>query len=81
MELKFTVILNYDLTLKLNKSAINLKNVMNGKYEKQFEGLIGCANFGIVYKAMNRKDGKVYAIKKIAFNETDLNFYRELAVF
>jgi len=57
-------------TLKLNKNAINLKNIMNGKHEKQFEGLIGCANFGIVYKAMNRKDGKVYAIKKIAFNET-----------
>jgi serine/threonine protein kinase len=43
---------------------------MNGKYDKQFERLIGCANFGIVYKAMNRKDGKVYSIKKIAFNET-----------
>jgi hypothetical protein len=69
------------------KNAINLQNLMNGKYVKEFEekDLIGCGSFGIVYKAIERSNGKVYAIKKIAFNDKDiekvskeLNFITEL---
>jgi alpha-tubulin suppressor-like RCC1 family protein len=55
---------------------INLHYLKNGKYEKEFEekGLIGCGSFGIVYKSIKRIDGKIYAIKKIALNENEINF-------
>ncbi len=57
------------------KSYINLQNLMNGKYEKEFEekGLIECGSFGIVYKSIKRIDGKVFAIKKVALNENEIN--------
>ncbi len=53
---------------------VNLQNLENNKYEKQFEekDLIGCGSFGIVYKAIKRSNGKVYAIKKIALNDEDI---------
>jgi serine/threonine protein kinase len=54
---------------------VNLQNLENYKYEKEFEekGLIGCGGFGIVYKSIKRVDGKVCAIKYIALNENEIN--------
>jgi alpha-tubulin suppressor-like RCC1 family protein len=61
-------------TLNFSENTINLQNLENGKYEKEFEEkrLIGCGSFGIVHKAIGRSNGKVYAIKKIAFNDKDI---------
>jgi hypothetical protein len=58
---------NFDL-------KVDLQNLENNKYEKEFEekNLIGCGSFGIVYKAIEISNGKVYAIKKIAFNDKDI---------
>ncbi len=53
---------------------VNLHIFRNGKYEKEFDekDLIGCGNFGIVYKSIDKIDKKVYAIKKIALNDQEI---------
>jgi hypothetical protein len=58
-------------TLNFTKNTINLRILKNGKYENEFkeESLIGFGSFTIVYKAINRNDEKVYAIKKIPLND------------
>jgi alpha-tubulin suppressor-like RCC1 family protein/tRNA A-37 threonylcarbamoyl transferase component Bud32 len=60
------------LNESLDENSLFNKSEQNGKYEKEFVEfcLISSGNFGIVYKAKNRKDEKIYAIKKIPLNET-----------
>jgi alpha-tubulin suppressor-like RCC1 family protein/tRNA A-37 threonylcarbamoyl transferase component Bud32 len=60
------------LNESLDQNSLFNKSEQNGKYEQQFVefGLISSGNFGIVCKAKNRKDEKIYAIKKIPLNET-----------
>jgi alpha-tubulin suppressor-like RCC1 family protein len=55
----------------------------NGKYLREFNefSLISNGNFGIVSKAMNRKDGKIYAIKKIPIkNDLIEDTFKELRI-
>jgi alpha-tubulin suppressor-like RCC1 family protein len=55
----------------------------NGKYLREFNefSLISNGNFGIVSKAMNRKDGKIYAIKKIPIkSELIEDTFKELRI-
>jgi serine/threonine protein kinase len=65
----------YEITHKtLNfLNTINLRVLKNGKYEKEFfeQCLIGSGLTGIVYKAIDRNDGKVYAIKKTALEDLE----------
>jgi alpha-tubulin suppressor-like RCC1 family protein len=71
-------------TLDFSENTINLQNLENGKYVKQFEEkcLIGCGKFGIVCKAIKRNDRKFYAIKKIALNDKQIkSITKELFIF
>jgi len=60
-----------------------LNSLMNGKYLSHFQeqSLVGCGSFGIVSKAINRRDGKIYAIKKIPLNmSSSIAVSRELSL-
>jgi hypothetical protein len=55
----------------------------NGRYAQEFDKRekIDEGSFGVVFKAMNRKDSKEYAIKKIAISFGESNkIFRELQV-
>ncbi len=46
------------------------------------KSLIECAKFGIVWKAIERNDKKIYAIKKIALNDKQIkSISKELFIF
>jgi serine/threonine protein kinase len=55
---------------------------INGRYGQEFDEkalLSSNGSFGIVFKALNRKDSKIYAIKKIALSDEELEkVFREL---
>ncbi len=60
------------LNKSLDKNSLSNKLEQNGKNEKKFVkfGFISSGNFDIICKAKNRKDEKIYAIRKIRLNET-----------
>jgi serine/threonine protein kinase len=60
--------------IDFDENASRFKTIKNGKCDNEFrdQSLIGCGAFGIVYKAIDKFDGKVYAIKKIALNEKEI---------
>jgi serine/threonine protein kinase len=50
------------------------KNLLNDKYEKEFEEkkFIGSGGFGAVFRVENKKNKSLYAIKKFAVNEKNI---------
>jgi alpha-tubulin suppressor-like RCC1 family protein len=61
-------------TLSFSNKTVNIQVLKNGKYDKEFEEmcLIGCGSFGIVFKAVDRNEGIVYAIKKIPLSDSEI---------
>jgi serine/threonine protein kinase len=60
-----------------NESSSDFLAVMSfGKYNQDFIKLnfISLGSFGIVYKAMNKKDKIFYAVKKIPFEKTNIKY-------
>jgi serine/threonine protein kinase len=60
--------------MDFDENATRSKTIKNGKCDNEFkdQSLIGCGAYGIVYKANDKFNGKVYAIKKIAPNEKEI---------
>jgi serine/threonine protein kinase len=72
----------YAKYFKITQKAINFEEknsapipiLLRDKYVNEFseQSLISCGGFGIVSKVLNKNSKKIYAIKKIALNEEEL---------
>jgi hypothetical protein len=51
------------------------ESIKTGKYVEEFDefSLIAFGNFGIVCKARNKKEDKIYAIKKIPLTDNSID--------